>query len=356
MSRSLRVVHLPARTPYVRKIASENFFILNGTNTDHGIVPEAVSAQWLLDRRPLDWLDVLHLHHIEFDDLATLQRLLTACADSEVKVVYTAHDIAPMFCPADDFQARMALLASSGASWIGLTATSVEALEGRIPQLPSVTVIPHGYVVSPDDLVGKTRDGGVSSAPEYLLYGALRPNRDHLSTIANWSLSVTDPPARLNLLLRALSPADFQRHDVPALLAIVRSDARIQASMRAYPSDAEVVLAGLQSDALLLPYLFGSHSGQLELAFDLNLLPVCSSVGYLKDQYNVHKGLVGEPIWFDWAEGHPFLFGEKFVAALEVAHLRLRHASRRGPGKDFLEYRREEHLHFLDAHHSIYAA
>lgn len=356
MSRTLRVVHLPARTPYVRKIASGDFSILNGTNTEHGIVPEAVSAQWLLDRRPLDWLDVLHLHHIEADDFTTLQRLLTACADSGVKVVYTAHDIAPMFCQAEDFQRRMEFVASSGASWIGLTAASVEALHDQFPGLPPVTVIPHGYVVSPDELTGKTRAGGLPTAPEYLLYGALRPNRDHLSTIANWSLSVTDPTARLNLLMRALSPADFERHDVPALLAIMKSDPRVQATMRAYPTDAEVVTAGLQADALLLPYLFGSHSGQLELAFDLNLLPVCSSVGYLKDQYHVHKGLVSEPIWFDWAEGHPFLFGEKFVAALEVAHVRLRNTSRRGPGKDFLEYRRDEHTYFLDAHHSVYAS
>jgi hypothetical protein len=152
-----------------------------------------------------------------------------------------------------------------------------------------------------------------------------------------------------------LSPSDFERHDVPALLAIMKSDHRIQAVMRAYPTDAEVVVAGLKADALLLPYLFGSHSGQLELAFDLNLLPVCSSVGYLKDQYHVHKGLVGEPVWFDWAEGHPFLFGEKFVAALEIAHGRLRKASRPGPSNDFLDCRRDEHVHFLDAHHRIYA-
>jgi hypothetical protein len=210
-------------------------------------------------------------------------------------------------------------------------------------------------VVSPNELTGKKR-GGRKPAPEYLLYGALRPNRDHLSTIANWSLSITDATARLNLLLRALSPADFDRHDVPALLAIAKSDPRIRTSMRAYPSDHEVAIAGLQADALLLPYLFGSHSGQLELAFDLNLLPVCSSVGYLKDQYHIHKGLAGEPIWFDWDEGHPFLFGEKFVAALETAHECLARSTRRQPNNDFLDYRREEHRRFLDAHAAIYAS
>jgi hypothetical protein len=126
--------------------------------------------------------------------------------------------------------------------------------------------------------------------------------------------------------------------------------------MRAYHSDRDVLTAGLAADALILPYLFGSHSGQLELAFDLNLMAIASSVGYLYDQYTVHKGLVTEPIWFDWADGHPFLFGEKLVAALETAHRRLRGSPRRGLGTAFLEYRRDEHTRFLDAHRAIYTA
>lgn len=354
MSPALRVVHLPARTPYVRKIASPEFSILNGVGTAHGVVPDAVTAQWLLDRRPLDWFDVLHLHHVEFDDLPVLERLLAACADSAVLVVYTAHDVSPMFCTADDFSARLALLASAKVAWIGLTEGSVSALGNRLGNLPQVTVIPHGYVVPPDEVTGKVRARG-NCAPQYLLYGALRRNRDHLATIANWSLSITDPDVRLSILLRALSPVDFERHDVPALLAITKSDTRIHTTMRAYPSDGEIVAAGLQADALLLPYLFGSHSGQLELAFDLNLTPICSSVGFLKEQHRMHRGLVGVPIWFDWAEGHPFLFGEKFVAALETAHPRLVHGPRKDPGPDFLDYRREEHRGFLAAHAEIYA-
>ena len=356
MSRALRVVHLPARTPYVRKIASDDFSILNGVNVGHGVVPAAVTAAWLLDRRPLDWVDVLHLHHVELDDITVLERLLEECADCGVKVVYTAHDITPMYCTADSFRERMELLARSGAAWICLTAASAETLKEQIAAIPPVTVIPHGYVVNPDDVARSPLGSIQPVAPRYLMYGALRASRDHLSTIANWSLSVTDPAARLILLLRAISPADFQRHDVPALLALIKSDRRIQTAMRAYPSDVEIVAAGLRADALLLPYLYGSHSGQLELAFDLNLLPVCSAVGYLKDQYRAHDGLVTEPVWFDWSDGHPFLFGEQFVAALETADARLRSTPRQGPSAEFLEYRRREHAQFLVAHRAVYAA
>ena len=131
------------------------------------------------------------------------------------QAVYTAHDITPMYCTADSFRERMELLARSGAAWICLTAASAETLKEQIAAIPPVTVIPHGYVVNPDDVARCPLDSVQPAAPSYLMYGALRASRDHLSTIANWSLSVTDPAARLILLLRAISPADFQRHDVP---------------------------------------------------------------------------------------------------------------------------------------------
>jgi hypothetical protein len=154
--------------------------------------------------------------------------------------------------------------------------------------------------------------------------------------------------------LPALSPADFERHDVPALLATIKSDERIQAAMRAYPSDTDVVTAGLQADALLLPYLFGSHSGQVELAFDLNLLPVCASVGYLKDQYHVHKGTRGRTDLVRLGPRPPIpVRGEIRRRPRRRPHPAAPHFTegspdraepvRRRPGKDFLEYRRAEH-------------
>jgi hypothetical protein len=355
MSRPLRVVHLPARTPYVRKITSPDYTVTNGTATRHGVVPATVTAAWILDRRPLDWLDVLHLHHVESEDITALRCLLAACAETGVRIVYTAHDLTPMVTTTADFAARLQIIAESPEAWIGLTAASIQALQNQVPGLPAVTHIPHGYVISPDTLTGKNRTE-TGSAPRYLLYGALRTSRDHLSTIANWTISMTDPKARFTLVLRGLSPADMTQHNVPALLAMTRSDLRIQTLMRAYPDDQEIVDAGLHADALLLPYLSGSHSGQLELAFDLNLLPVCSSVGYLKDQYRLHEGLVSEPEWFDWADGRPFLYGERFVAALEAADLRLAQSRRHLLNDDFLEHRRNEHANFLETYAAVYSA
>lgn len=351
--KALRVVHLPARTPYAWKLHSHDFRILNGTDIPGGdTVPTAVGAAWLLGHRPLTWIDVLHLHHIDFEDLATLTRLLDVCSRDGVKVVFTAHDTRPMVGSAEDFTARLRLLHTAEVSWVCLTAGSVTELTKILGERPDATVVPHGYVAAPHILADLEREP--SNSPRYLMFGAARASRDQLSTLANWSLGTADPDSTLHVLLRAFSPADFTDGGrAPLLLEAAGRDRRISLTMRPYPTDEEVVSAGLASDALLLPYLWGSHSGQLELAFDLNLLPVCSLTGHLREQYELHEGLVEEPEWFDWSQGHPNLFGEKFLSALEEAAARLASKAPR-LDQDFLDYRAEEHQVVLQQYGRVY--
>lgn len=353
-SRGLRVVHLPARTPYAWKLQSPDFHILNGTEIPTGeTVPEAVSTAWLLEHGPLTWLDVLHLHHIDFEDIATLERLLDACLGYGVNLVFTAHDTRPMVGNAEGFVERLRLLRSAEVSWVCLTDGSVTKLTEVLGEQVTATVIPHGYVAAPESLADLEREARDPGA-RYLMFGASRASRDQLSTMANWSLGITDPHSTLHVLLRAFSPADFaDAGRAPLLLETARHDPRIRLTMRPYPTDDEVVRAGLASDSLLLPYLWGSHSGQLELAFDLNLLPVCSLTGHLPEQYERHKGFVEEPEWFDWSQGHPNLFGEKFLTALENAAARLGSRPRR-LDREFLDYRTQEHRTILDDYARVY--
>ncbi|MFI5808570.1 hypothetical protein [Streptomyces sp. NPDC051561] len=350
----LRVVHVPARTPYARKLHGPDFHILNDTPLPTGeTIPAAVNATWLLDHTPLTWLDVLHLHHIDAEDPATLERLLDACTTADVRVVFTAHDTTPMYGTPADFTARLRLLLAAGVHWVCLTGTSRSALTDLLGTPPPAAVIPHGYVAPPEELLRRERERGSGSA-RFLMYGAARHSRDQISPVINWSLGTPDPGATLQLLLRAFSPADFTTESrTPLLLETARQDPRIRLTMRPYPTDDDVINAGLASDVLLLPYLWGSHSGQLELAFDLNLLPVCSRTGHLPEQHRQHQGLIPEPEWFDWSTGHPNLYGERFLTAVENATARLADTPRHlDPA--FLDYRIQEHKTILTAYAQVY--
>ncbi|MCX4675577.1 hypothetical protein OG413_09690 [Streptomyces sp. NBC_01433] len=354
-AQGLRVVHLPARTPYARKLNGPDFHILNGTEISSGTtVPAAVNAAWLLAHAPLTWLDVLHLHHIDMEEPVVLERLLDTCVGDGVRVVFTAHDTRPMHGEISAFTERLHVLLAAHVHWVFLTESSRTEIAGLLGATPPGTVIPHGYVVPPEVLHGREREQPTTASTRFLMFGATRPSRDQLSPVINWSLGVTDPASTLQLLLRAFSPADFTPNSpVPLLLETVRHDPRIRLSMRPYPTDDEVTDAGLASDVLLLPYLWGSHSGQLELAFDLNLIPVCSRTGHLPEQYRRHEQLVAEPEWFDWSTGHPNLYGERFLAAVENARARAGSGPRR-LDRTFLDHRIQEHKAILAAHAEVY--
>ena len=39
----------------------------------------------------------------------------------------------------------------------------------------------------------------------------------------------------------------------------------------------------------------------------------------LREQVAAHGGLAEEPVWFDWSDGSEWAYGERFLAALDVA-------------------------------------
>ncbi|GAB2481238.1 hypothetical protein GCM10027063_24220 [Promicromonospora xylanilytica] len=345
-------MHLPASTPYARKLDGGGIEAVNGqTLPDGATVPAAVSARWLVEHRPLNWVDVVHLHHVEFEAIDDLERLLSECRDAGVHVVHTVHDLRAMFGSQEALEERFRLLAKADVEWVTLTPGAAAEVDHVVGSPCHATVVPHGFVVHPDDVVRAERPSQPST--RYLLFGATRPNREQLATVVNWSLAA-QPDDSLQLLMRGISPTHLaDRDDVYRLIDTARSDSRIEVTMRGYPTDTEITTAAHAADALLLPYLWGTHSGQLELAFDVGLLPVVSRVGFLDQQHERVRDLVEDPIWFNWTDGNPYAFGERLVAALQAVPDRVAQRSRWNR-EAFAEFRRSEHEEILAAHVAVY--
>src|SRR5258708_7787289 len=146
----LRVVHLPARTPFARKLSSEAFRIVNGSRTSSGEeVPADVGAAWMLARRPFDWFDVVHLHHIEFEPVAELEQLLDACRAESKRIVFTAHDVRAMFSSDDQLAHRLSLLAKAETAWVFLTSASVKPAQELVPSLTEWRGLPPAFFFAP---------------------------------------------------------------------------------------------------------------------------------------------------------------------------------------------------------------
>lgn len=348
---AVRVVHVPGRTPYARKLHSDDIQILNG-RTVHGLaLPRDPTLSWLLEHRPWDWLDVVHLHHPDFETIARLRMVLAECRRARTRVVFTAHDPAPVFGDRATHHRRLRMLAEHGVPFVCLTPAAEAEVRWRFSA--RTALIPHGYVAPPD-----TPARPVSREPgptRLVVYGSLRRNRDVELVLACWRFARHLVETTLHLLLRAPSRASLSED--AEVLRVIRehaADSRLRVDVLPFPTDDDVCETVAGSDCLLLPYRWASHSGQLEHAFDLGVLPVATRTGFLPDQVALHHGLVDEPVWCDWSDGAVFEYGPRLLVAMERAHAAIQDGWRAPDPEKFADHRRREHAEVLAAYQALY--
>lgn len=348
---AIRVVHVPGRTPYARKLHGRNMQVLNDTSMDGLAVPRDATLAWLLEHRPWDWLNVVQVHHPDFEPIARLQTLLAECRRAGKLVVSTAHDVSPVLAGRATHRRRLQLLAEYGVPFVCLTPAAEAEVRRRFRA--RTALIPHGYVAAPGE---RTRP--VPRAPgstRFLLYGSLRRNRDVELVLHAWRFARHLRDTTLHLLLRAPSRASLAE-DAGVWRAIREhaADPRLRVDVLPFPSDEDVNDAVTGADCLLLPYRWASHSGQLEHALDLAVLPVAARTGFLPDQIALHGPLVQEPVWFDWSDGAVFEYGARLLEAMQQAHTAIQDGWQARDPEKFVDYRRQEHAKVLGAYRKLY--
>ncbi|MGH3622456.1 MAG: hypothetical protein ACRDQ5_11800, partial [Sciscionella sp.] len=202
---AVRVVHVPGRTPYARKLRGNDIQILNGTTVYGLAVPRDATLAWLLEHRPWDWLDVVHLHHPDFEPIPRLRTVLTECRRAGVRVVFTAHDTSPVFGDRATHHRRLRALAEHAVPFVCLTPAAEAEIRRRFGA--RTALIPHGFV-APPGTPGRPvpREPGPT---RFLVYGSLRRNRDVELVLACWRFARHLAETTLHLLLRAPSRASL---------------------------------------------------------------------------------------------------------------------------------------------------
>ncbi|TVT61891.1 glycosyltransferase [Amycolatopsis rhizosphaerae] len=348
---AIRVLHVPARTPYARKLRDGNIQILNETTVNGLAVPRDATLTWLLEHRPWDWLDVVHLHHPDFESIPRLRTVLEECRRAGKRVVYTAHDLSPVFGDRATHHHRLRVLAEHGVPFVCLTPAAEAAARRRFAA--STTVAPHGYVAVPGTpLRSRRREDGPT---QFLIYGSLRRNRDIELVLACWRFARHLAATTLHLLLRAPSRASLADDgEVWRAIREHAADPRLRVDVLPFPTDDEVNTAVAAADCLLLPYRWASHSGQLEHALDLGVLPVAARTGYLPDQIALHRGRAPEPMWFDWPDNAPFDHGARLLDAMRTAHTAIQDGWHAHDAEKFVDYRRREHADVIAVYRELY--
>uniref|UniRef100_UPI0028D7416D hypothetical protein n=1 Tax=uncultured Frigoribacterium sp. TaxID=335377 RepID=UPI0028D7416D len=295
---ALRVASVPAGHPYVRHLepADDSAVARVVVRLADPLPDPAEPARWwppvVLDA---GWIaehaaqvDVLHVHFgTESYDLEHLRRVVDAARAARLPIVHTVHDLVnPQLADQAPHLAHLGLLVAESDELLTLTAGAADEVERTFGRRP--VVVPHPHLL-PLDSVAPT-----GTSHDEVVVGVslrdLRPNVDGPG-------SVVTLIAAAGLLAEAGRPV-VVRVDVNERVRDAAALAEVQALVADAPGhldvslvvhprldDDELAEALADLDVVVLPYSHGTHSGWVELSWDLGVPVAAPRVGHVADQH-----------------------------------------------------------------------
>lgn len=290
----IRVASVPAGHPYVRSLldpldASGRVVHLADPLPDPAEParwwpPVALDAAWL--RAHADEVDLLHVHFgTESYPTDHLVAVVETLRDLRLPLVYTVHDLTnPQLVDQAPHLEHLDVLIPAADELITLTDEAADEIEARWGRRP--TVIAHPAIADPDAELPVGTPGDTVVVGVHLR--DLRPNVAGVETVgallaAVEALRATGAAveARVDLNERVRDPEQADR-----IRELVRA-AGPSATLAEHPrlTDAELERSLADLDVSVLPYRHGTHSGWVELCWDLAVPVAAPRVGHAAAQH-----------------------------------------------------------------------
>ncbi|MGR6740832.1 hypothetical protein ACU6RU_02195 [Microbacterium sp. F1-18] len=286
----VRVVAVPAGHPYVRRVTDAAGIDLLPDPPVPGAAegvwwpPVALDPDWI--RRNADRADILHVH---FGTESFPAEHLTACVEEAHAagwaVVFTVHDLThPQLSDQSTYAAQLDELVPLADALVTLTPGAAAEVRDRWGR--DALVLPHPAILH------EGKSPSVVAVSEELRVGM------HLKDLRPG----TDGPTSTRTLVAAIERLRAEGHHAVAEIRMHRSvrdqDARdeVRSAVAGHPHavlveqgrlpDAALNAALSGLDVCVLPYRYGSHSGWLELCWDLGVPVAVPDVGHFADQHD----------------------------------------------------------------------
>lgn len=290
-SKAIKVLSLPSYHPYNQRF--DNGMDIGFVNPDSDFFsnPESATAAHIDKIYPVDSYDVVHFHFEHYlIAAAQLEELIQYFKQNNKPIIWTCHDRKSLISKTDNHTHESLLYRYSDAITT-LTPGCKRWLEVTFGKEKEIHVIPHGYIAHPGIVEHERTTMKIEKDPNLITIhiGDFRRSKDVMPAIHE---ILNDPElenARLQLIYRETEKMPQDGHEQYQELLRMLPHPRIQTiSMKNIP-DQVMITAFLRSHAILLPYRWGTHSGQLELARDCGCHVAVSDVGFYEEQWDEIK-------------------------------------------------------------------
>jgi hypothetical protein len=317
----IRVASVPSAHPYVRALRVPEVQLLDdppvpGARAGEWWPPEVLRSGWL--RANAASFDLVHVHFgAESLPAGRLAEALRTIRDLDRPLVHTVHDLDhPHLADQARHAADLELLVGAAAELLTLTDHAADVVARRFGRRP--TVVPHPQVApdawfaradalradgawtasdagpaddGPDDLaVGGPRRSGAPALPIRgpvvgLHLRGLRANIRPGPWLAPLAAAVEARGGVLRVVVNDdVRPGTAAAAALDDFVAAAASD-RLELVRRPRPDDDGLAAELAVLDVSVLPYAHGTHSGWLELCWDLGVRVLSPAVGAIADQH-----------------------------------------------------------------------
>jgi hypothetical protein len=281
----IRILSLPSRHPYMSKFNNKGGITFINPNTDYfNKIGGNTNPIFLDQKHPPDTYDLVHIH-FSFDKLSIkeLVILFKYFKKNNKPVVWTCHSRVSQREKNIGKGKLQKILYEKSDSIITLTNGCKKWINKNLGTSKSVTVIPHGYILNPED-IGQNSEYLNSKKKENFIYlvGDLRKNKEIFFSIKTFLECEKLRECTLTVIFKKNIPLDKRGKD---FILLLKSN-RINKICLPELSNELLNKVFCESHVCMLPYLWGTHSGQIELGRDCGCYPVISDVGFYKQQYN----------------------------------------------------------------------
>lgn len=296
----IRVASIPAAHPYVRAITdTQRVEVLPdppvpGAPTDVWWPPVALTSQWLASHAAE--FDVLHVHFgLESFSPDELRDALETAHQLGRPVVFTVHDLEnPQLVAQEPYRELLDVIVPSADLLVTLTSTAADEIAQRWQRRS--TVLAHPTLVDGTASSNRAVDETVRVG---LHLRDLRPNiaaeravRAALEAAA--LLALSGRTVEFEILMNERT-RDGDLADRVTAAAADHPSVHVRRTPRLSDAEIEAWIGGL--DLFVLPYRHGTHSGWVELCYDLGVPVAGTDVGHIGSQHPDDFSVVelGEP-------------------------------------------------------------
>ncbi len=285
----MRVASIPSGHPYVRHVQAGGGFDLLPDPTPVGAPdgrwwpPVMCDAAWVTANR--NRFDVMHVHFgTESYSAEHLRSLVRALRASGRPLVYTLHDLEnPQLGDQASHREQLDVLVPAADQIVTLTAGAADVIARRWGRTAEVIPHPHVLALDADAPAGKRSAAAVLGVH----LRDIRPGTDAVRSVATLLDAVDRLAARgiaavARVHVNERVRDEVARDEVAALVA-GHPAAELRRSERLDDADLAQSIADL--DVAVLPYRTGTHSGWVELCWDLGVPVAGPRVGHAGEQH-----------------------------------------------------------------------